>query len=74
MLNKANKVLFNIDELVWLVEAKIKYKNKKKKKEENETYPPSAFRILFYTYSSIHTFVEKQTPTDIIQYSSTVYL
>ncbi len=25
VLNKANKVLFNIDELVWLVEVKIKY-------------------------------------------------
>ncbi len=59
----------------WLVEVKIKYKNKKKKKEEKmEPIPPSPFRNIFYTYSSIHTFVEKQTPIDIIQYCSTVYL
>ncbi len=32
-----------------------------KKKKKMKPIPPSSFRNLFYTYSSIHTFVEKQT-------------
>ncbi len=41
MLNKANKVLFNIVELVWLVEVKIKYNKKKETKEKDLSRHPN---------------------------------